>query len=84
MVRDVSVAGWYAVVAGAVFAVSLVVLFRFAWPAASRARFAAAAGVALAWPLVLPMLSFGSVVIARLLQQRPPARRRREAARVAA
>lgn len=83
MVPDVSLVAWYAVVAGVLFPLSVLVLKRFAWPTALRARLAAAAGVSLAWPLTLPMLSFGSVAVARLLRERHPARKR-QAARAAA
>jgi hypothetical protein len=71
MVRGVSAVMWYGVIAGALFLLSSAVLHRLAWPGALKGRFAAAAGIALAWPLTLPMLSFGSVAIARLIQTRP-------------
>jgi hypothetical protein len=73
MVRDVNAVAWYAAIAGALFLMSSFVLHRMAWPAALKARFATAAGIALAWPLALPMLSFGSVAIARLIQTKPGA-----------
>ncbi|MGH2758795.1 MAG: hypothetical protein ACRDKJ_04435 [Actinomycetota bacterium] len=78
-----SVVAWYAVVAGVLFPVGALLLHRMAWPSDPKSRFAAAAALALAWPLAVPMLSFGSVAIARLLRERPPARRKRDAARVA-
>lgn len=79
MVRGVSAMVGYGVIAGALFLLSIAVLHRLAWPAALKGRLATAAAIALAWPLALPMLSFGSVAIARLIQTQPrPARRKRD------
>ena len=79
MVRGVNLVAWYAVIAGVLFPIGVLGLYRLAWPSATKGRLAAAAGLAVAWPLALPMLSFGSVAIARLLQEGPPVRRKPDA-----
>ncbi len=78
MVRGVSVVGWYAVISGSLFLIGLGALYRLAWPVTLKSRFAAAAGIALAWPLALPMLSFASVAIARFIQDQPRRAKRRD------
>ena len=75
MFRSVSLVTWYAAIAGILFPLSVLALYRLAWPSATKGRVAAAAGMALAWPLVVPMLSFGSVALVRVLQDRATAPR---------
>ena len=79
MVPTMTAAEWYGAIAGGLFLLSAVVLHRLEWPGDLKGRLAAAAGIAVAWPITLPMMSFGSVALARLLKERPGPRRKREA-----
>lgn len=72
MVPSMSAVAWYATIAGILLPVSFLALRLMAWPAGTVKRLGTAAGVALVWPLALPVLSFGSVAIARLIQTRTP------------
>lgn len=72
MVPSMSAVAWYATIAGVLLPLSFVALWRIAWPAGAVRRLGAAVGLALAWPLALPVLSFGSVAIVRLIQTRTP------------
>ena len=83
MVPSMSAVAWYATIAGILLPLSYVALRQMAWPTGIVKRLGAAVGIALAWPLALPVLSFGSVAIARLLQTRTPAPREAVATAVA-
>jgi hypothetical protein len=75
MVQNMSAVAWYATIAGVLLPLSYVALQRMGWPAGIVKRLSTAAAVALAWPLALPVVSFGSVAIARLVQTHTPAPR---------
>jgi hypothetical protein len=70
-----STAAWYTVVVGALWPVGFFALQRMGWPADLRKRLLATSGLAIAWPLAVPTLSFGSVAIVHLRRvQKAPAK----------
>lgn len=70
MVPDMSALAWYGLVVAVLGCVILLVLNRLSWPNSFGPRLGTALATAMAWPLVLPVLAFGSVVIARLIRTR--------------
>ena len=70
MVPSMSAVAWYGTIAGILLPLTFLALRRLEWPAGTVNRLGTAAGVALVWPLALCVLSFGFVVIARLIQAR--------------
>jgi hypothetical protein len=60
----------YAAIAAGTFLTSIFALRKLAWPDAAAHRILVATAIALAWPLALPALSFGSAGIVHLIGQR--------------